>query len=368
MSRCLELAVRGAGHVSPNPMVGCVIVGPEGTKLGEGWHQLYGKAHAEVHAVSDVLTRHAASVLQAATLYVNLEPCNHHGKTPPCTDLILKHGISRVVIGMADPFPKVAGSGIQRLRDHGVSVTIGVQKAESRQLNSAYIHHLETGRPLVTLKLAQTLDGRIAAPTGDARWISGIEARTQVHQWRAAMDGVLVGAGTARQDDPHLTVRHVAGRQPVRIVLDRTGILSPTLHLFTDAWMPHTLAVTNETVTPAYVTALKQAGGRHWRVPEVDGHLDLSALLTQLGQSGGFVGQPLQSLLVEAGPGLATAFFAQDLVDQLALFIAPKILGDGHPVLRDFGVTRMAEVRRFGSHRWTRIGPDLLFEGERRTF
>lgn len=365
MQQCLVLAAHGAGRVSPNPMVGCVLVGPDGQVLGEGGHQFYGGPHAEVNAVANALDRHTADALQNATLYVNLEPCNHHGKTPPCTDLILRYRIPRVVVGMPDPFPEVAGTGLARLRAAGVDVTVGVLEAACRKLNAAYLWHLQTGRPLVTLKMAQTLDGRVAAPSGDARWISGLEARTLVHRWRATLDAVLVGAGTARQDDPELTVRHVEGRQPVRIVLDRTGTLPASLKLFTDAHVPHTLAVTAPTATPAYADALTRAGGRLLRIPVQDGHLNLLALLEALGSSGGIEGRAVQSVMVEAGPGLASALFTQDLVDRFYLFIAPKILGDGRPVLHLPALPRMADARRFAAHEWTPVGEDILFEGQR---
>src|SRR5690606_20625136 len=176
-------------------------------------------------------------------MYVTLEPCSHNGKTPPCADLILGMAVPRVIVGMEDPNPVVAGRGIARLREGGTAVTVGVLEAACRRLNEAFVHHLATGRPLVTLKIAQTLDGRIATRSGDSRWVSGEAARARVHRWRAALDGVLVGSGTARADDPALTVRHVAGRQPVRVVLDREASLPPDLQLFTDEHAARTIAV-----------------------------------------------------------------------------------------------------------------------------
>ncbi|RMH69876.1 MAG: bifunctional diaminohydroxyphosphoribosylaminopyrimidine deaminase/5-amino-6-(5-phosphoribosylamino)uracil reductase RibD [Bacteroidetes bacterium] len=366
MQRCLDLAVRGAGAVSPNPMVGAVVVGSGGEVLGEGWHERYGGPHAERQAVAEVERRYGASVLREATLYVNLEPCNHHGKQPPCTDLILEKAIPRVVVGMVDPFPAVAGGGIARLREHGVAVTVGVLEAACWRLNEAFVHHVTTGRPLVTLKIAQTLDGRIATATGDSRWVSGPEARALVHRWRARLDGVLVGSGTARMDDPALTVRHVGGRQPVRLVLDRTGTLPPGLQVFTDAWVRHTTAVVAPGAAPAYAEALQASGGRLLTVPEVGGHLDLPALLAHLGREGGRDGLPLQSLLVEAGPGLATALMRQDLVDRLYLFIAPKLVGDGRPAFGALGIERMREALGFAESAWEPVGEDLLFRGYRR--
>ncbi|SHK66817.1 bifunctional diaminohydroxyphosphoribosylaminopyrimidine deaminase/5-amino-6-(5-phosphoribosylamino)uracil reductase RibD [Rhodothermus profundi] len=363
MVRCLALAFRGAGRVSPNPMVGAVLVGADGRVLAEGWHDQYGGPHAERVAIETALHQHGPEALRQATLYVNLEPCAHYGKTPPCADFILAHRIPRVVVGMVDPFPKVAGQGIARLRAHGVQVEVGVLEAACRRFNEAFVHHVQTGRPLVTLKIAQTLDGFVATRTGHSRWISGEAARRLVHQWRAVLDGVLVGSGTAAADDPALTVRHVEGRQPIRIVLDRTGTLAPTLRLFTDAYAASTIAVVGPGVRPPYAASLEQAGGRLWEVPLHQGHLDLQALLERLGREGGREGRPLQSLLVEAGPRLATALLQQHLVDRFFVFISPRLFGSGVPVLCDLNVRAVPEGRRFDTYRWTAVGPDLLFMG-----
>lgn len=363
MQRCLALAARGAGQVSPNPMVGSVVVGADGVRLGEGWHAVYGGAHAERNALDAACVAHPETALRAATLYVNLEPCSHYGKTPPCADYVLEHGVPRVVVGMRDPFPLVAGRGLDRLREAGVEVVEGVLEEACRRFNEAFVHHVRTHRPLVTLKVAQSLDGRVATASGDSRWVTGPAARQRVHQWRAELDAVLIGAGTARHDDPALTVRHVDGRQPVRVVLDRTGSLSPHLQLFADRHVTHTLAVVGPHAAPAYAPRLEQAGGRLWRVPERDGHLDLGALLDRLGREGGLGERPLQSVLVEAGPGLATALLHQDLVDRLIVFVAPKLVGTGMPAVRALGVERMAEARRFVTHTWESVEGDLLFRG-----
>jgi len=366
MHRCLTLAARGAGHVSPNPMVGAVLVGPDGAKLGEGYHARYGEAHAERVAIDAVRTSHGPEALREATLYVSLEPCSHHGKQPPCSDLIVETGIPRVVVGMVDPYPVVAGRGIRRLKRHGVDVTVGVMESACRRLNEAFVHHVETGQPLVTLKTAQTLDGRVATRTGDSRWVTGTEARTLVHQWRATLDGVLVGSGTARADDPRLTVRHVEGRQPQRFVLDRTGTLPPSLNLFSDDHAAHTTVFVAEDVTPAYRPALVDAGGAVVPVPTLNGHLHLPALLGYLGASGGGNGRALQSLLVEAGPGLASALLQQELVDRFFVFVAPKVLGEGLPAVGDLGIRQMADALTFAETNWETVGADLLFRGYRR--
>jgi len=369
MRRCLELARRGEGTVSPNPMVGAVLVDADGTVLGEGWHRRYGGPHAEAHAIQDAEARHGPDALRDATMYVNLEPCTHHGKTPPCTDLILEKSIPRLVIGAIDPFPAVKGKGIRRMRENGVTVEVGILGDECRRLNEAFLHHVATGRPLVTLKVAQTLDGHVATQTGDSRWISGEAARTLVHRWRAALDGVLVGRGTAASDDPRLTVRHVDGPQPTRLVLDRTGTLDAGRRLFTDAHAARTLAVVGETrERPAYADALESAGGRLLRVPETpDDHLDLTALLRRLGKDGGREAEPMQSLLVEAGPGLGTALIQQDLVDRYFCFVAPKLIGQGTPTLRDLGVRDMNRALRFAEQSWEVVGDDVLLRGYLRT-
>lgn len=368
MQRCLELAEEGAGTVSPNPVVGAILAAPNGTVLGEGAHRIYGGPHAEAQAIQSAEQRHGPEVLRDATLYVNLEPCSHHGKTPPCTDLIVEKGIPRVVVGTIDPFPQAQGRGIRQLREQGTEVEIGVSEHACWRFNEAFFHHVETGRPLVTLKVAQTLDGRIATRTGDSQWITGETARTLVHRWRAELDGVLVGSGTARSDDPRLTVRHVDGPQPLRLVVDREGTLPPDRALFTDDHADHTVAVVGaEQPRPAYADRLTDAGGTLLRIPETDeGHLDLSALLQRLGTDGGREAEPLQSLLVEAGPGLATALFRQDLVDRFFCFVAPKVVGEGLPALRDLGITEMDEALTFAEQEWETVGDDVLLRGYRR--
>jgi diaminohydroxyphosphoribosylaminopyrimidine deaminase/5-amino-6-(5-phosphoribosylamino)uracil reductase len=368
MDQCLELAQAGAGTVSPNPMVGALLVGPDKRVLGKGVHQAYGGPHAEARAIQSAEQRHGPETLRDATLYVNLEPCSHHGKTPPCTGLILEKGIPRVVVGTVDPFPRAQGRGIRRLRGQGVEVEVGVREHACRRLNEAFLHHVETGCPLVTLKVAQTLDGRVATRTGDSQWITGEAARTLVHRWRAELDGVLVGHGTAASDDPRLTVRHVDGPQPLRLVLDREGSLPPDRTLFTDGHADRTVAVVGtDRPPPDYADRLAGAGGTVLRVPETDDdHLDLSALLQRLGTDAGRDAEPLQSLFVEAGPGLATALFRQDLVDRFYCFVAPTVIGNGIPSLRDLGVMEMDEALVFAEQEWETVGPDALLRGYRR--
>ncbi|HHP7239184.1 bifunctional diaminohydroxyphosphoribosylaminopyrimidine deaminase/5-amino-6-(5-phosphoribosylamino)uracil reductase RibD [Longibacter sp.] len=374
MQRCLDLARRGAGTVSPNPLVGAVLVSAGGECLAEGWHEQFGGPHAEANAIALALERHGEEALRSATLYVNLEPCSHHGKTPPCTDRVLEAGIPRLVVGTIDPFPAVKGRGIRRLREHGVDVQLGVMEHACARLNEPFFHHVRTGRPLVTLKVAQTVDGRVATTSGDSRWISGTAARTLVHRWRAEMDAVLVGSGTARSDDPRLTVRHVDGPQPRRLVLDRQGTLSPDLRLFSDDHVARTTVVTAEDKTLPYENRLTGGGGRVLRVPQTaEQHLDLRALLHRLGKNGpstepgeSRTPRPVQSLLVEAGPGLSTALFQQDLVDRYFCFIAPKVSGQGTPVTGELGTREMRDALTFAETRWEPIGEDMLLRAYRR--
>jgi len=367
MRRALELAQLGAGRVSPNPMVGAVLVGPDGGTLAEGWHGEWGGPHAEAAAIAAALA--AGADLSDATLHVTLEPCSHHGKTPPCADLVIETGIRRVVASMEDPNPAVSGAGFARLREAGVDLTVGVLESEARRLNEAWLHHLSTGRPLVTLKLALSLDGRIATRTGDSRWVTSTEARQLVHRWRAESDAVLVGAGTARADDPRLTARGEASagaRQPLRIVLDRAGALPGLLKLFGVADAARTVAFVAEGARPEYAATLESAGGRVVPVPERAGHLDLVEVLNVLGAGVGMPesGRVVQSVLVEAGPGLATALLTADLVDRLLAFVAPRLVGgDGIPAVGELGVDLMADALALVESSWEIVGQDALLRG-----
>ena len=366
MATCLDLARQGAGRVSPNPMVGAVLVGTDGTLLGQGLHHEYGGPHAEVYAIRDAERRYGAVALEHATLYVNLEPCSHHGNTPPCVDLILEKRIPRVVFGTRDPFRGSAGSGAQRLREAGVQVVEGALEAECKRLNEAFMHHTRTGRPLVTLKMAQTLDARIAGASGASQWISGDLSRRLAHHWRAEADGVLVGTETARQDNPSLTVRHVEGRHPVRIVLDRTGRLPADLNLFTDAQADKTIVVVAESTHIPYEQALVERGGRVLRMSVRNDALPLDHMLEALGERGGRGGLPMQSLLVEGGAALAASLLRKDLVDRLFLFIAPKALGAGPVAIDEIGREDLAEALTFAEHAWESVGEDMVFKGYRR--
>ena len=367
MEHAVALAARGAGRVSPGALVGCVLVGPEGALWGEGWYGTWGGPHAEVWAVRDAERRGVGSRLAEATAVVTLEPCAHWGKTPPCAGLLVERGIRRVVVAHLDPFPEVAGRGVRILRAAGAEVTVGVGEAAARRANAAFLTRVTTGRPLVTLKVAATLDGQVATASGDSRWVTGPEARRRVHTMRAEADAVLVGAGTARADDPALTVRSVelapGQTHPLRVVLDRRGELAPELALF-DGAAP-TVAAAAEGARPAYAGAADVAV---WELPIVDGHLDLGALLDRLAADDGLPGgrRAVQSVLVEAGPGLATALLRAELVDRVAWFVAPKLVGAGTPAVRDLGVGAMAEALAPAEVRWETLGTDALLLAELR--
>lgn len=361
MSLALEIAERGAGYVSPNPMVGCVIISAEGDKIGQGFHERYGQAHAEQNAVDSVVSTER---LEGATVYVTMEPCAHHGNTPPCCEMLAELPLARVVVAMKDPTAKVAGKGIKHLREQGITVDVGLMEEEAKRLNEFFLHHQAFNRPFVTLKIAQTLDGYIAAPDGESEWISGPESRTCVHRWRSRYDAVMVGRNTALLDNPRLTVRHVEGRQPRRIVIDGPLDLPRELNLFTDQYEEKTIVITHneekfrEEADP--MLSILQSDyfrGKTLLVDEKEGHTDLKQALGELGKV------PVTSVLVEAGQNLASALLRQRLVDKVECFIAPKILGGGTRSVLGLDINHMSEIMEFRKVNWRRVGNDLLFSG-----
>ncbi len=346
MQRALALAEKGRLTCRPNPMVGAVAV-KDDRVVAEGYHATAGESHAEVFALE------APDVeLQGSTLYVTLEPCFHTGRTPPCADLILRKGVGQVVCAMQDPDPRVAGRGIARLRQAGVQVEVGLLEAEARRVNAAYIKHRTTGLPFVTLKLAQTLDGRIAADSGDSKWITSEASRTVAHQLRAEADAVLVGAGTVRADDPELSVRHVVGSNPSKIVLDSRLSILPDANVFTGERL---ILACLENVSEGLVADREGAGAQVWSLPAREGRPDLEALLHRAGQ------QDMISLLIEGGGQVASSALKAGLVDRLAVFIAPKFLGSGVPSVADLGVDRISDAIRLGDVAIERVGDDVLY-------
>lgn len=358
MQRALSLARQGLGYVSPNPMVGCVIVSAEGKVIGEGYHERYGQPHAEVNAVNAVKNQ---SKLDKATIYVTLEPCSHFGKTPPCADLISGLPVDRVVVAMKDPNPEVNGKGIEKIKKKGIRVDVGVLKKEAEKLNEKWLHYLEFSRPFVTLKIAQTADGYIAAPNGDSKWISCNESRKMVHQWRSQYDAVMVGRQTALQDNPSLTVRLAEGRQPQRVVIDGPFELPRHLNLFSDQFEEKTIIITHnkEKSDSEADPMLKMLQTNYFRgkiiqVDQVNGHSRLKQGLSKLADEG------VTSLLVEGGQQLSTALLKLGLVDRLKLFISPKILGGGTKSVLNLGVNRMEDVVPFRDFTWEQVGTDML--------
>ncbi len=313
MQRCLELAENGLGHTAPNPMVGCVIV-HQGKILGEGYHRSYGGPHAEVNAIADAIKRHGEHLLKESTLYVNLEPCSHHGKTPPCADLVIARGIPKVVIGNVDPFEKVQGQGIRKLQEAGIEVTTGMLEKEGAWLNRRFFTFHTKKRPFMLIKFAQTEDGFIAPefPDPAKRWITGPDARKLVHQWRTQESGIMIGSNTALNDNPLLTAREWPGRNPVRIVIDREGRLPRSLHVF-DQQVP-TLAFSHRPPS-------KEHHLEFIHVPNEEDFLEV--VLRELHQ------RNLLSVLVEGGTRLLNLLIERNCWDEARIFIAPKKMERG---------------------------------------
>lgn len=352
MKRVIRLARKGIGNVSPNPAVGSVVVKEEHI-LAEGYHQRFGGPHAEVEALSKL----GRSESSGSTLYVNLEPCNHHGKTPPCTEAIRDAGITRVVVGMEDPNPLVKGTGIARLRSAGIEVSVGMMEKECRHLNESFITCIEKERPFVTLKIAQTLDGKIATASGLSRWITGESARKEVHRMRKASDAVLVGVNTVIEDDPALTVRHVRGRGGKRIVLDsklRTP-LSAKLMRMSDR--QNTIIVHTSLASDGKVKAFKKAGVGLWRLKRAKDQISIHALMRRMSE------ERICSVLVEGGEAVFSSFMKAGIVDRIVAFVAPTIFGEGKSCFSRLNIQHPKARVRFKEISWKRIGQDMMFEG-----
>jgi diaminohydroxyphosphoribosylaminopyrimidine deaminase/5-amino-6-(5-phosphoribosylamino)uracil reductase len=354
MRRALELAERGRGYVEPNPLVGAVLV-RDGQLVGEGWHQRFGEPHAEINAIAA-----AVGGARGATLYVTLEPCCHHGRTPPCTDAVIRAGIVRVVAAMEDPFPPVAGKGAAALRSSGIAVDLGVCEAEARQLNAPYLTLLEKGRPYAHAKWAMTLDGKIATRTRDSKWISNEASRRLVHQLRGRMDGILVGIGTVLADDPRLTVRPPGPRTPTRVVLDSGGRIPLESQLVRTAREVPTILVTTTAIAPtkqAELTAL----GCQVEVVAGAGRLDLSAVLNRLGQ------RRFTNILVEGGATVLGSLLDAGLIDAVHVFIAPILAGGDNALsaLGGVGVDKIAGALRLTGVDVRIVDGDVYVHGHR---
>ena len=352
MKRALKLAARGIGRTSPNPMVGAVLV-KDGRIIGEGYHHYFGGDHAEIDAL-----KHAVEEVTGTTMYVTLEPCHHYGKTPPCVDAVIAHRLAKVVVGMVDPDPRTAGKSVAKMRDHGIDVVTGVQEEACRKLNLAYVHHRTTGLPLVTLKFAQSLDGRIATVTGNSAWISSPLSRKLAHRLRARNDAVLTGAGTILADNPALTVRHVRGRNPLRVIVDATLKTPFDATVFIDRQAP-TLVATTSYADLEKVKSLREHGIEVLELTAVEnGMVDLEALLKVLGE------RDVTSLLVEGGSKIITSFIKQNLADRFTAIVAPLIIGKGIETVGDLGIKEISRAVTLEFDKVSRSGPDIVIEGK----
>ena len=334
LRKACRLAARAAGRTSPNPMVGAVLV--SGKKIiATGFHCFAGGDHAEIVAL-----KRAGTKAKGATLYINLEPCSHYGTTPPCTGTLIRAGIKEVVAGMTDPNPLVAGRGFRQLRRAGIRVRSGLLEEECRILNEAFVKYITRRLPFVTLKLAATLDGKIAAATGDARWISGPASRNRVHQLRNQVDAVLVGAETVLTDDPQLTCRLAGGRNPWRVVLDGRLRIPLSARLLRHADAHRTIVVTSDAAPSRKVRALEAVGVQVWQFPLRRGEIHWPSLLRRLAASG------IVSLLVEGGATVAASALKARAVDKILFFYAPKILGgDGRVMIDSLNIRRVSQAR-----------------------
>lgn len=348
MRRCIELARRALGRTAPNPLVGCIIV-KDGQIIGEGFHPQAGEPHAEVFALRD-----ARENARDATVYVNLEPCNHYGRTPPCTEALITAGVKKVVVGTIDPDRRVSGTGIERLRAAGIEVLVGVEEDACQQLNEAFIHRILYQRPFGILKYAMTLDGKIATTEGHSTWVTGVEARKWVHQLRSACDAVIVGGNTVRQDNPQLTTHGTGDRNPLRVVMSRQLDLPGQAQLWDTA------------VAPTVVFATSMADLDKQNLLEKQGvevvvldELSPDRVMAHLYE------RNLLSVLWECGGTLAARAIADGAVQKIAAFIAPKIIGgkEAPSPVGDLGLTAMTQALPLTRLQLTQLGNDLLLEG-----
>ena len=344
MAQALRLAERGLYTTSPNPRVGCVLV-RENKVVGEGWHERAGEPHAEVHAL-----RAAGKLARGATAYVTLEPCSHHGRTPPCADALIAAGVARVVIAMQDPNPLVAGQGLKKLRAAGIEVECGLMETAARELNIGFVSRMTRGTPWVRSKIAASLDGRTALANGASKWITGEAARRDVQHWRARSCAVLTGIGTVLADDPKLNVRELpTGRQPLRVVLDSQLRIAPEAAILSGGTLVYTVSSDVNKLTE-----LQANGAEVVTLAGANGKVDLSAVLRDLGQRG------INEVLVEAGTQIEWCVAESRLVDELVLYLAPQLLGDAAQGLADIG--ELTQLQQRVAMQWNdvrQVGNDL---------
>ncbi len=355
MAEALRLAQRARGRTSPNPMVGAILV-KDGRVVGTGYHPKAGEPHAEIFAL-----RQAGPEARGATMYVTLEPCSHHGRTPPCVEAIIEAGVAEVHIAMIDPNPLVAGRGKAALEAAGIRVVVGEHEAEARALNEAFVHWITTRTPFVMAKFAMSLDGKIATRTGDARWISGPASRRFTHELRDQVDAILVGAGTVLADNPQLTTRldREDVRHPLRVILDSQGRIPLNVRVYDPALPGRTLVATTAAMPPSRREALLARGVDVWVLPDEDGRVNLTALVQRLGE------HEVTTLLVEGGSTVLGAFFDQGLVHKVLAFIAPLIIGgnEAPTPVGGQGAERLASAWRLERVELKRLGEDVLIIG-----
>ena len=352
MKMALNFALRGTGSTSPNPLVGCVIVDEIRDRIVSwGYHRRYGGPHAEAEAL-----KKANGNARGMTLYVNLEPCCHTGKTPPCADALIEAGVARVVVGTVDPNPLVGGNGLRRLRDAGIDVVTGILEEESRWINRGFIRRVTMGRPWVTIKAALSLDGNMALETGESKWISSADSRKRAHMMRAENDAILVGIGTVLRDDPMLTVRDVDGRSPLKVIVDWNLEMPSSSRVLEGG---RCLVFTGPTPDETRARELEERGIRIIREPNGtnDFHIPIDRLLQELGELG------VNSLMVEGGARIIGSFIKSACVDEYSLFIAPRLLGSGLRFTERISFQFMEEAISMKRTKIRRIGDDMWFEG-----
>jgi diaminohydroxyphosphoribosylaminopyrimidine deaminase/5-amino-6-(5-phosphoribosylamino)uracil reductase len=355
IEKTLELAQLGQYFASPNPMVGCVIVN-QGKIVGTGWHKGPGKPHAEIEALNE-----ASQLARGADLYVNLEPCCHHGRTPPCTQAIIAAGIKGVYASVADPNPLVSEKGFAALKKAGIKVQVGEACTKAKKINEAFFHYMKYKTPFVIAKWAMTLDGRIASNSGHSKWITGDLARTHVHQVRKGLDAILVGAQTVIKDNSLLSARieTTSPRQPFRIVLDATGVTPTNSKIYQTTPTLKTLVITTKYAPSLWKTQLESQGVtiHEMLTSNQEKRIDLSALLTYLGQ------QEIMTLLVEGGTSVLTQFFKAKLIHKFHAYIAPKIIGGPYTAIGDLNLTHMSSALPLTIEKTTKLGDDYLMVG-----
>jgi len=351
MKMALKMAGKGRGYVSPNPMVGAVIV-KNGVIIGKGYHQRFGGNHAEINAI-----RNAGDAVQGSTLYVTLEPCCHEGKTPPCVNTIIEKKIARVVIGTIDSNPLVCREGVHCLQTSGIKVTTGVLEEECRRLNETFFHFMETGMPFVTIKYAQSIDGRIATVTGNSQWISSPASLKFAHRLRAEHDAILVGRGTVERDNPELTVRLVHGRNPLRVIVDSGLNISEKARVFKNtSLVPTVIATVQSPENPRF----KDLAASGVEIITVDadqgGKVDLKKLLKILGR------RKISSVLVEGGAQIITSLLENNLANRLVTVVAPKIIGAGIEAIGDLHIRNLDSAKKLSFQKIMKRGDDLIID------